>query len=153
MIKRPLFKLQVILFLLLVLAFSVFPSSWFLSQSLASTSRKRFKLVLALSVVSMEISGCHESQFSNKGWTPSSGTNLVTARVKFTAMNSHILPIENNIWWGKWYILGSIQQRHCDCIPSTICRDKQTNKHKGVGQVKLLPMKHSWEGKKGFNGT
>jgi hypothetical protein len=82
-IKRPLLKLQVILFLLLVLAFSVFPSSWYLSQSLASTSRKRFKLVLALSVVSMEISrfklvlalsvvsmeisGSHESQFSNKG--------------------------------------------------------------------------------------
>jgi len=53
----------------LVLALSVFPSSWFLSQSLASTSRKRFKLVLAWSVMSMEISGSHESQFSNKGWT------------------------------------------------------------------------------------
>jgi len=55
----------------IVLAFRscLFPSSWFLSQSLASTSRKRFKLVLALSVVSMEISGSHESEFSNKGWT------------------------------------------------------------------------------------
>lgn len=63
-------------------------------------------------------------------------------------MNSHILQTENNIWWGKWYMLGSKQQRGCDFIPSTMCGDKQTNKHKRVGQVKLLPMKHSWEGKK-----
>ncbi len=147
MIKRPMFKLQVILFLLLVLGFSVFPSSWFLSQSLASTSRKRLKLVLALSVVSMEISGSHESQFSNNGWTHERHQLSYCPRYELRHIanrKQHLVREMVHAWQHATERLWVHPFHNVQ---------RQTNKHKRVGQVELLPMKHSWEGKKEFNGT
>jgi hypothetical protein len=78
------------------------------------------------------------------------GTNLVTARVKVHI--NELTHIANRKQHLVREMVHAWQHANREAVTSSLpqCAEtnKQTNKHKRVGQVKSLPMKHSWEGRK-----